>query len=123
MGTVLVVDDEPAILDIITKFLSKAGYRIIPALHAVEAIDLFDQAQGEIDLLISDYRLPDMRGDRLVEFLTQRQPSLRVIFVSGSYDALASLFATGAAYLEKPFLLPELLEAVERAMEKPVTQR
>ena len=118
---VLLVEDEPPVREIVRRALSGAGYEVVMARDAQEALDLGEARLGEIDLLLTDMILPGMSGRELVSALRTRRPELRVIIMSGytgeTYPALESLPA-GVGFLEKPFSLVDLRRKVREALDE-----
>ena len=113
---VLVVDDEPSICRALSIALSRAGYEV----RAVESGEVGATLvrSEHFDCLITDLRIPDMRGDVLFELASSLQPHLRnrTIFTTGdaSERALDLLQACNSTVLQKPFDLEELLSVVRR---------
>lgn len=114
---VLVVDGNESVRNLITRFLSREGYRVRMAADSDEAL----AAPGPFDLLVCDISLPGLGGPELAVRLRQTYPHLRVLFMSG-YDAQASLnSAEGQPYefLQKPFTLAALSEQVRVVLTSP----
>jgi len=112
-GTILVVDDETGIRELIRKILLRERYRVLEAGSAEEALAL---AQGQsIDLLITDVMLPGIHGPELARRMQQTTPKLKTLFISG-YTGQEQVPA-GGRFLAKPFTLGVLLEKVREALE------
>lgn len=113
---VLVVDDEPSICRALSIALSRAGYEV----RAVESGEVGATLvrSEHFDCLITDLRIPDMRGDVLFELASSLQPHLRnrTIFTTGDASERAQdlLQACNSTVLQKPFDLEELLSVVRR---------
>ncbi len=111
-ATILVVDDETGIRELIRKILTRERYRVLEAGSAEEALSA---AQGQpVDLLITDVMLPGMQGPDLARRMQQMLPALKALFISG-YTGQERLPA-GARFLAKPFTLAALLEKVREAL-------
>jgi PAS domain S-box-containing protein len=115
----LVVDDEPEIVDLLRSMLESAGYEVASAESGEVAIALLDEAR--FDAIVSDLRMPDIDGAGLWRAVRERHPLLarRMVFVTGdtlSPGARAFLDEAHCASLEKPFVKQELLEAVQRVL-------
>ena len=111
--TILVVDDEAGIRELIGKILRREHYRILEAGSAEEALAL---AQGQsIDLLITDVLLPGVPGPQLARRMQQALPGLKTLFISG-FTGQEHLPA-GARFLAKPFTLAALLQKVREALD------
>jgi CheY-like chemotaxis protein len=118
-GRVLLVDDQPKLLRLFERSLTKAGHDVVTAENGRAAIELV-RAQ-DFDVVISDVRMPDMGGVELLRELHERDPDLPVLLVSGSPDLQTALKAVeyGAfEYLTKPVPFDKLGASVERAVEQ-----
>lgn len=114
---VLLVDDEPAICRALSTAIARAGYRVSTALSGQEAMAI---VRGErVDILITDLRIPDMRGDALFELAAATQPPLRTrsLFTTGDISERAQelIEACNCPFLRKPFDLKELMDWVKSA--------
>src|SRR6185437_14278457 len=81
--TILVVEDQPATAQITRILLESWGYRVLEARGGVEALGIYDQCDGAIDLLLTDVIMPGMNGPQLAEELLNRNPELRIVYMSG----------------------------------------
>jgi len=110
--TILVVDDESGIRELIRKILSREGYRV---LEAGSAEDAQAAARGQqIDLVITDVMLPGINGPELARRMQQAAPRLKALFISGHTGS--AIIPPGAAFLAKPFTLAALLEKVRETL-------
>ena len=114
-GTVLLVDDEPALRQLMHRYLSAAGYRVLAAASGVEALELFDHEGGAVDLVVTDMLMPTMSGVELARELDRRAPGIQILFVSGyaSEDAAIPVSRASSAFLAKPFTLPALAAKIQ----------
>jgi two-component system, cell cycle sensor histidine kinase and response regulator CckA len=120
LPTILAVDDDRAILNLLDQILNDAGYRVLLADGARKAIDAFENSNEPVELLITDVIMPDLTGPVLAERLRAQKPDLRVLFISGFHDAdLVQRFVTrkGFTLLAKPFTVDALLRVVEEALQ------
>jgi len=85
-ATILVVEDESGILNLVTDVLEGLGYVVIPAISVDDAISKVEAREGPIDLLITDVVLPGKKGTVLVDMLKTRYPQMKVILMSGYTD-------------------------------------
>jgi len=110
---VLVVDDEPPIREIERRLLEQAGYLVIEASGAAEALAVLHDGKP-IDLLIADLDMPEVSGDEMVRRIRTERPDLKVLYVTGHIDRLmdARPLWDGEAFLDKPFSMNGLIEAV-----------
>ena len=114
----LVVDDEPSVLDLCERYLSKEGYRVCTASSAAQARQQL--AEQAFDLLIADIYLPDEGGVSLLKTVRQQQPDLPTMLITGRAGARTMVDAIRLnvrEYLCKPFTLQALRAAVERSLE------
>jgi PAS domain S-box-containing protein len=111
----LLVEDEPSLRVATARLLAAKGYDVVVAADGLEAIDVFDQESGAIDLVITDVAMPRMRGDELARLLAERKPGLQVIFMSGYDSGDAPL--TGRL-LAKPVSEEALLGAVREVLDE-----
>lgn len=116
---VLVVDDQPLIVEELCEFLENSGYRCVPCESSREAIERFTE-DTEISLVLCDLHMPDMDGIQLVQELQRIAGKLRVfeaIMLTGradKQDVIKALRAGIADYYQKPIELDELLEGLRR---------
>jgi signal transduction histidine kinase len=116
--TVLVVDNEKAVLAIVCRMLERHGYKTLAALSGSDAEHELVAAKGNVDLLLTDLQMPGMSGGELVRRLRARHPDLKAIYMSGfASEAAASPGEWDMGRLEKPFTAPQLLRAVGDALE------
>ncbi|WP_157906754.1 ATP-binding protein [Sorangium cellulosum] len=119
-GTVLVTDDEDAVVALASRILGQNGYTTLTARGPREALRVCEAQRGRVDLLLTDVLMPEMSGGELAARLVKLRPDMKVLFMSGyTGDALDGPFAVrpGAAVLGKPFTAESLLRAVRRALE------
>jgi two-component system cell cycle sensor histidine kinase/response regulator CckA len=112
--TILVVEDNPELRDLLGRFLVSAGYRVFSVGRPSEAEALWETHGESIDLLLADMVMPDKSGQDLARLLVAKRPSLRTLLISG-YTPNRSV-AEGA-FLQKPFTRHELLAAVQALFE------
>jgi two-component system cell cycle sensor histidine kinase/response regulator CckA len=112
--TVLIVEDDDRVRQLMVRGLSARGYQVLSAADPARALELCEQADAHIDVLISDVMLPGIKGPELVIRVRSVQPSLRVLYVSGYGDAELkdAELVKSAAYLQKPFSTFDLARKV-----------
>ena len=119
MPTILVVDDEPEILNIIDQALSRHGFEVLKATGGNQAIELFEKSQTPVALLLTDVVMPGMSGPMVVDRLLAANPSLPVLFMS-AYDerqvVQRYVVKEGFALLVKPFDLKMLEEKIRELL-------
>jgi two-component system, cell cycle sensor histidine kinase and response regulator CckA len=117
--TILAVDDDWAVRNLLVQVLQEAGYRVLVADGAWNAIREFEGSEAPVELLLTDVMMPDLTGPVLAERLRAQKPDLRVLFISGFHDAdLVQRFVTrrGFTLLPKPFTVEALLRVVEESL-------
>ncbi len=118
-ATILAVDDDREVLDLLGHSLRDAGYRVLAARGGWNAIEIYEESPEPVSLLLTDVIMPDLTGPVLAERLRTRQPNLPVLFISGFLDAdLVQRFISlkGFTLLSKPFTVSALLREVEQAL-------
>ncbi len=118
--TILMVEDDPKVLEIGQRFLTRAGYHVISAGGITTALELVENHAGPIHLLATDVILPGMNGRDLAKRLQSLRPDIRTLYLSGyTDDAIVQhgVLDVGVAFLEKPYGRLELLAAVRRALD------
>ena len=117
--TILVVDDEAEIRKLVGAMVSQTGYTILTADSGEHALVLYKNNKGPIDLLITDVIAPGMSGPMLADKLTELQPDLKVLYISG-YDnthvVQKYVVEKGHALLSKPFTVEEMKNKVREML-------
>jgi two-component system, cell cycle sensor histidine kinase and response regulator CckA len=104
--TVLVVEDEPMLLNMDKRMLERLGYRVLTAGGPSQALDLAEAHAGEIRLVITDVVMPDMNGRDLAEKLLSLYPDMKILFMSGytaTVIAHRGVLDEGVNFIQKPF--------------------
>ena len=104
--TILLVDDETSVRQLVRKILQMNGYTVLEASRGVDALQICQQHEGPIHLLLTDVLMPEMNGQNLAEQVTALRPHTRVLYMSGATDdALVALFdrTMSIALIQKPF--------------------
>ncbi len=120
---ILVVDDEQAVRDLLSKTLTMADYDVDAADDGPSALDKMRAV--EYDLLITDLKMPGMDGLSVIREARKLAPDLRVIIITGYSTEASAIEAINlgvSGYLTKPFRLPRILAAAARALGEPVPQ-
>lgn len=117
---ILVVDDEATILKMMELVLANAGYSVITTKSPREALEIYGSG-ASFDLIITDYKMPEMTGIELEAEILRRDPSARILLVSGygGIDTALEALNKGAIdFLRKPFAPEALRDAVRSALER-----
>ncbi len=115
LETILLVEDEPAVRQLFVQALTRAGYSVVEARNGQEAVKLFDQ-HGDIDLLLTDMRMPYMTGAELAHHLRGRRRTLKLLCISGYAGNLDADLAPD--FLAKPFSRDDLLKKVREVLDR-----
>jgi CheY-like chemotaxis protein len=122
--TVMVVEDDPAMLDLILKILSVENYELVSADRGDAALDLVHDENVRPDLLITDLMMPGYSGSQLAAALRKPVPHVRVLYQTGFSDQLFKSkreLEPGASFIEKPFSARGLIEAARLALFDTIT--
>lgn len=117
--SVLVIDDDPDMRQVLSDFLQRSGYRVVEAANGQEGI--FAAESEPIDAVILDKEMPGMNGLDVLSFFRHRCPRLPIIFITafGGRDDEDESRRRGAwLYLEKPFRVAMVVEAVQSVLER-----
>ncbi|MGD9216142.1 MAG: PAS domain S-box protein, partial [Desulfobacteraceae bacterium] len=109
--TILLVDDEPYIIDVAKMMLKGLGYTIITTSSGVDAVDIYKKKKESIDLVVLDLVMPDLGGESIFNMIRKINPKIKVLFASGHYmsDQTRALLQTSSSdFLQKPFNLRQL---------------
>jgi DNA-binding response OmpR family regulator len=124
-GTILVVEDEVAVKDLITRILRREGFIVLDASSGEEAVLICNEHPEPIDLLLTDVVMPEMSGPDLRDLLEPIRPDMQVLFMSGYTDDLIAkrgVLGTGESLLNKPFNAAQLLVRVREALHPTSTE-
>jgi DNA-binding response OmpR family regulator len=119
LGTILLVDDEPALLTLVSIVLTKRGYRVLEAANGRQALDIYRREQGPIDLVLLDVKMPGLSGPETLRQLRAIDPAVRVVFTSGAHGNTLTDEdrAQSLGFFAKPFRLNELADAIGAVLE------
>jgi len=122
--TILVVEDEPALLDLTTRSLTVLGYRVLAAATPAEALALVAGRTGPLDMLVTDVVLPGMNGRSLAERLIANVPNLKFLLVSGypgGVTGSGGVLDAHLHFLQKPFTPNALAAKVREVLDARVS--
>jgi DNA-binding response OmpR family regulator len=118
---ILVVDDEPAILQLVAETFAAPEFHIYTAKDGVEALRLIDDSSTAIDILLVDVVMPRLNGPELVRVILSYHPEIKIIFMSGYSDNVLDQYGIVASrirYIKKPFTPDILVQAVREELSK-----
>ncbi len=119
--TILLVEDEPAVLAFTMRALVSRGYRVLPASGPDEALRLANEHSGPIHLLLTDVIMPGMNGRELARGLSSLRPALTVLYMSGYTSDVIDphgVLASGTHFLQKPFAVNDLAVKVREVLDR-----
>ena len=119
--TILVVEDETFVRQVASEILESAGYFVLQASNATDAMAAFQQLEGRIDVLLTDVVMPGKNGGELARELRATCPAVRTIFMSGYTDNAVlrqGLQEQNSFYLAKPFSMDRLTTKVREVLEE-----
>jgi len=125
LETILVVDDEESIRNLVARVLGRHGYRVLIAESGEEGLRMAEAYSGKIALVLTDVMLPGMRGPEMAARMRRQRSGIRVLYVSGYMDdpyLVSGILPAGEGFLQKPFTLQALLQTVRAVLDTPVAQ-
>ena len=122
LRTCVVADDHPSVLALITRVLSKAHFRVLPAADGRKALALI-AAHPACDLLVTDLAMPEGEGIETIRLVRKQYPAVKILAISGAFgeDMLRTAQFLGAdASLGKPFTAEALVATVRALLDPPL---
>jgi PAS domain S-box-containing protein len=120
-GTVLIVEDEDLLRNMICEFLTRAGYTVLEAGNGAEAMAALERFGRPIDILVTDVILPKIRGPELAQKLLEKFPDLKVVYISGytgSSLVRDGILEAGTILVQKPFKLQDLARVIRETLSR-----
>lgn len=118
--TVLAVDDDPAVLELVEELLTPLGYKVLAAPSGEEALKIAAVQQDKIDLLLTDVLLPGIKGQELAKMLLNDWPEVNILFMSGYLCPSMAHSNAGNrfdAFIQKPFAPNALLRKMRKLLD------
>ncbi|MEN8136413.1 MAG: response regulator [Thermodesulfobacteriota bacterium] len=117
--TVLVVDDEVLVLEIVEAFIEQLGHKVLLATSGHEALEVAKAYDGKVDLLLTDVIMPNMNGLELADIVVTNNPDIKVLFMSGClqpaiHSRNTPRFQNG--FVKKPFSSKTLINHIKKAL-------
>ena len=119
LETILVVDNEEAVLNAVVTLLESADFRVLSAGSGDEAVKVAQETQDEIHLVLSAVDLPEMSGPDLGNALRKTRPNIHVMLMSGQENGNLLVLNYGWAYIQKPFVAVKLVQMVTEVLHSP----
>jgi hypothetical protein len=116
--TILVVEDQPEVCEVVTSMLQGFGFHVLSALTPSEALEIAANTGVKIDLLMTDDYLPEMRGPQLADRIRSMRPSIRILFMTGSIENEKLVKYPESDLIEKPFHPTDLRAKVREALDR-----
>ncbi|MEP6923201.1 MAG: response regulator, partial [Pyrinomonadaceae bacterium] len=120
--TILVVDDEDSVRELIREILETCGYQVMEAKNGHEAMEVYEREVEKIDLVITDLLMPMMSGQSLVDLLSFSHLQKRILYISGYLDdhlTNQDENKTKQNFIEKPFKAENLAQKVREILDSP----
>ena len=117
---ILLVDDEPFVMEVIGEMLTRRGYHVTPVGGSLEALQIFRENPGDFDLVLTDMTMPKMTGERLSNEIKTIRPDIPIVLCTGYSDKLAGKNAVDlglAGLLMKPVDQAELVKVVRQVLD------
>ena len=117
--TILVVDDDVILRDFLVAALKKANFNVLSSDSGPHAIALAENTKGKINLLLTDWDMPEMSGIALGQTLKLLRPDIHVMQMSGGAHDTMIVLNYGWAFLQKPFVAKKLAEMINHVLHSP----
>ena len=115
-NTVLVVDDEKDLVELLAAILRKTGLTVLEAVGAAEAIAICEDPATSPDLILSDFQMPGMNGLELADHVVPICPNIAVILMSANFSRLDTIAARGFEFIQKPFSFDDLVARISERL-------
>jgi CheY-like chemotaxis protein len=115
--SILVVEDEPEIASLTREVLESLGYTVLIAADGCEAVEIYRENRGDLDLVILDRTLPKLPGERVLQQMQELDPDVKVIVSSGDTTVDLGLFPGACSVLHKPYRLTTLFDTIRDALD------
>ena len=118
---ILAIDDDRSVLEVVKASLEMGGFEVLASRDPREAVLLYSQQWRDIDLVVLDYRMPEMSGAAVFDALRQVNPDTKVLLLTGSGEETArEMLVRGVrAYVSKPFYVENLLQKAREIIAAP----
>jgi DNA-binding NtrC family response regulator len=117
IATVLVADDNRDMVEFITSLLQMANYNVIGTCSVQDALNVLDE-RADVELVLSDIRMPEYTGFDLYRVMRHRWPNLPIVLVTGFNIAESDVVPRGAVIVQKPFTFSQLDDVMKQQLSK-----
>jgi CheY-like chemotaxis protein len=115
---ILLIDDEPILVDVASRSLARLGYKVTPMTSSLDAVERFKTTPGDFDVVVTDMTMPKMTGDELAAAIRTIRPDIPIILCSGYSERLRSAKAGGIdAFAYKPVAAGALSRIIRKVMQ------
>jgi len=116
--TILFVDDEQEICEVISSYFTNFGFNVLTAFDGPEAIELFSNNKDTIDIVVLDLTLPHLGGKAVLHEMLQIQPNIKVLISSGfeKHEIEESILQKASGFIGKPFAFDQCLNQIRRML-------
>jgi signal transduction histidine kinase/CheY-like chemotaxis protein len=118
--TILFVEDEESVRELVRDYLGKSGYRVLEAADGVQALEIAAAHRGPIHILVTDVVMPRLSGRELVTRIAAARPEIKILYISGYTDDSIfrhGVLEGGVAFLQKPFNLKDLAQKIRQVLD------
>ena len=119
LETILVVDDNDAVLEAVVEILRNANFQVLSADNGANALEMAKETDRRIDLLLSDVDMPLLSGPDLGLMLKKTRPDLHVMLMSGGANGNLLVLNYGWAFIQKPFVAAKLVQMILEVLHSP----
>ena len=116
MPTILLVEDEPLMRQVMRESLELDGYRVLEAADGQEALDVISRSRDGVDVIVTDIVMPKMTGAELMRQVRERHPGMPVVLISGWPISTRESIDARTLFLKKPVTYGQLVRAVHRSL-------
>ncbi|MDQ6707121.1 MAG: response regulator, partial [Acidobacteriota bacterium] len=121
--TILIIEDDEGVRKVVSRIIVKAGFHVLPASSAAEALSIQNDYAGVIQLLLSDIMMPDMSGPEVATKMKILRPDMKVMLMSGYPDGALLLLNYGWHFIQKPFLPANLISSIQDVLSSEIADQ
>ena len=118
-GLILLVEDEPAVRSLVKEILIENGYRVLIAENGERALAVLEESHDDIDLILTDVKMPGIDGVKLSKLVTEFNPSIKILFMSAYTEEIIAIqneLRLGRQFIQKPFTPENLLRKIQDSL-------